>query len=645
MSNTSIIQALSGPALAKFALALLAGLFFMLLRKKETEGILTRYVVLTFLLVIRDVLFILFPLADLFRASDLLVFGFLAFIAIAPGRSLAFWASIAGEVVALVLILSKQILGLGAGFPTEILRYVALAPIIVAALSRLGSEDNAATGRKLIYRYRLVLGAFSLLYLVMGTILGVSSFWFQAIIVPSCYAWLIWFAFSFQASLETELIKAVGYYEESVDSLYELLLPTSQGEAGGGAMQESLDNMVRVVAERTGAEGAAVLLVEEFEEVLSFRAIYGSFAPPFKLPDSLPKAEDKVAAYLRHAHFRLGEGLLGEVAGTGRPLLVADASLDSRVPRNGEEAWLKIASLMAVPLIVKDRIIGILSLERSRGEAFSESDFDRAKLLSNFGSIAIANSFSSLEASERSDIEREASMAEGIQKTLLPAKLAPIGSFTFGALTQTARGVCSDYYDVIQTKADKAVVALGDVAGKGVAAGLVMVMMSAILRLVTASTKDMATLMTWVNRGVAGQVDLDHYATLGLLALDTTTGIVEFSNANQQPLLIYRLEADAVETVDMKSIPIGVEKATAYASKRLRLSAGDILLMYTDGVIEAMNEQGKQYGRKNLAMALRRSRDLPVREIAEAIIGEVQDFSGKTRQHDDETVVVVRAKF
>jgi sigma-B regulation protein RsbU (phosphoserine phosphatase) len=88
-----------------------------------------------------------------------------------------------------------------------------------------------------------------------------------------------------------------------------------------------------------------------------------------------------------------------------------------------------------------------------------------------------------------------------------------------------------------------------------------------------------------------------------------------------------------------------VEKATAYAAKRLRLSAGDILLMYTDGVIEAMNEQGKQYGRKNLAMALRRSRDLPVREIAEAIIGEVQDFSGKTRQHDDETVLVVRAKF
>lgn len=644
MSNTSIIQALSGPILAKLALALLAGFFFALLRRKETEGILSRFLALVVFLLVRDILFLFLPYADIFRASDLVVFGFLAYISLFPRASLALWSSLAASLAALVLLGAKALFGLAPGFPSEILRYIALGPIIVAALSRVGSEDDAAPARSLVYRHRIILGVFSLAYLIMGSILGVASFWFQSLIVPLCYAYLIWLAFAFQSALEAELIEAVDYYEESVDSLYDLLLPTSQGQVGGQAMQESLDNMIRVMAERTGAEGAAILLMEEFEEVLSFRAVHGAFAPPFKLPDSLPRAADKVSAFLQHARFKLGEGLLGEVAGTGRPVLVADAALDSRVPRNGEEAWLRIASMMAVPLIVKDRIIGVLALERAGGEAFSESDFDRAKLLSSFGSIAIANSFSFLEASERSDIEREASIAEGIQKTLLPAKLPPIGGFSFAGLTQPARGVCSDYYDVIQTRPDRAVVALGDVAGKGVAAGLVMVMMSAILRLVTNSTKDMATLMTWVNRGVAGQVDIDHFATLGLLAVDTDSGNVEFTNANQQPLLVYRRESDAVETVDMKSIPIGVEKSTAYGAKRLRVASGDVLIMYTDGVIEAMNEQGKQYGRKNLAIALKRCRDLPARELAEALIAEVQDFSGRTRQHDDETVLVVKAK-
>ena len=477
-----------------------------------------------------------------------------------------------------------------------------------------------------------------------GGLLGAASPVFQALVVPLFYGFFIWLGSAYTEIVEGQLIKAVDYYEESVDSLYALLLPSEESASGAVAMQESLENMVNVIAERTGATGSAILLVEEFEEVLSVRALQGVFAPPFKLPDSLPRTEEKVVSYLRHAHFKLGEGLLGEVTGTGKPLFIADALLDSRVPRNGEEEWLAVASLIACPLLVRDRIIGVLALERSKGGAFTESDFDRAKLLSSFGSIAIANIFSFLEAAEKSDIEREASLAEGIQKTLLPKKLPPMGEFTFGASTRAARGVCSDYYDVIQTKSDRAVIAVGDVAGKGVAAGIVMVMISSILHLITNSTKDTATLMTWVNRGITGQVDLDHFATLGLVTVDFSTGLLEFSNASHQPLLIYRRDSDAVETVDLKSIPIGVERSTGYTSKGIRLHSGDVLLMHTDGIIEAMNEQGKQFGRKNLANALFRCRDLPAKDMAEAILGEVHDFSGKTRQHDDETVLVMKAK-
>ncbi len=644
MLSESLSQTQGGPSLVKVALALVSFLLFMSLRRKETEGVLTRYAVFAAFLIIRDCVFWLFPIPDLYRISDLVVFAMLASISVAPRGDWVLWITIVADGAAIVLIGFKAAFGIAPGFPSEILRYVALVPIVVAALKSSPAEGESAPGWKVIGRMRSVMAAASIVYLLAGSALGIGSFWFQGIVIPLCYSCLILLSFLYMKIVEENLVSAVNYYEESVDSLYELLLPSEEGKSGAVAMQDALDSMIRVIAERTGAEGAAILLVEEFEEVLALRAMHGSFAPPFKLPESLPRTEERVTSFLRHARFKLGEGLLGLVTGTGKPLFIADALLDQRVPRNGEEAWLSFSSLIACPLLVRDRIIGVLALERSKDGAFTESDFDRAKLLSSFGSIAIANIFSFLEAAEKSDIEREATLAEGIQNTLLPKRLPPIGEFTFGAMTLAARGVCSDYYDIIQTRPDRAVIAVGDVAGKGVAAGIIMVMISSILHLITNSTKDTATLMTWVNRGITGQMDLDHFATLGLVTADFSTGLLEFSNASHQPILIYRRDSEAVETVDMKSIPIGVERGTGYSAKGLRLHSGDILLMHTDGVVEAMNEQGKQFGRKNLANALSRCRDLPAKEMAEAILGEVQDFSGKTRQHDDETVLVMKAK-
>jgi sigma-B regulation protein RsbU (phosphoserine phosphatase) len=644
MFSDSFIQALSGPWLVKLALCIIFGSACLVLRRKETEGVFTRLAVLALFLVLRDILCLFFPLVELYRASDLLLFGLLVFLLMSSTLDWPLVAALAADIAALLLLIVRDLFSLAPGFPTEILRAVAIVPIIAMVFAPRASEGTSAPGRILINRNRLPLALASFIYLLAGAVIGVDSVWFSALVVPLFYGFFVWLCFSYTGIVESQLIAAVDYYEESVDSLYELLLPSEEAKIGSAGMQDALDNMDRVVAERTGADGSAILLVEEFEEAITVRSIHGSFAPPFKLPESLPREAERVSAYLRHARFKLGEGLLGEVASSGKPLFVADAALDARIPRNGDEDWLLFSSIIAVPLMVRDRIIGVLALERKEGATFNESDFDRAKLLSSFGSIAVANSFSFLEAAEKSDIEREASIAEGIQKTLLPKKLPPIRGFTFGAVTKTARGVCSDYYDIIQTKPDHAILVVGDIAGKGVAAGIVMVMVSSILHLITNSTKDMATLMAWVNRGIAGQVDLDHFATLALVSLDAGSGALEFSNASHQALLVYRKDSDAVETVDLKSIPIGVEKSTAYAAKKVKLASGDILFMYTDGLVEAMNDQGKQFGRKNLATALYRNRDLPAQEMADAIIEEVADFSGHSRQHDDETVLVMKAK-
>jgi len=150
--------------------------------------------------------------------------------------------------------------------------------------------------------------------------------------------------------------------------------------------------------------------------------------------------------------------------------------------------------------------------------------------------------------------------------------------------------------------------------------------------------------MSWVNRGLSGKIDMDHFSTLSMLFVEAEGGDMEYVNAAHQPLVIYRKASDSLESIDIKSIPIGVERSTEYASRRIKLGPGDILLLYSDGVIEAMNEQGRQFGRKNLGNALLRVRELGAREIAEAIKAELEEFAGATRRHDDQTVLVIKAR-
>jgi sigma-B regulation protein RsbU (phosphoserine phosphatase) len=641
----SVVRAVNGPLQVKLALALVIIGAFLYLRRKETEGAMGGYALLGVLLALRDIVFAFVPSVDFFRASDLLLFGGLLFLGARPfGGGPALWIPLAADLLAFALLGLKAGLGILADLPSEPLRLVALGPILATALiPALRREEADTPARELGARTWLPLSLGSLSYLVLGALLGSGSPFFQSLAAPLFYALLLSLSLFFIDIAQGQLVSAVDYYEESVDSLYDLLLAAGAALKPEFSMQDVLDNVLRAVVDRTGANGGIILLADEFEDSVSVRSLHGSYPPPWKLPDGLSRTRELVAEMARHARFKLGEGLLGEVARSGKHFF-APSPDDPRLPDNGDEDWLRRGSMIAAPLIVRDRIIGAISVARTGGASFSERDFDRCKLLANFGSIAVANSFSFLEAAERSDIDREAAIAEEVQRTLSPKMLPELPGLSFGAFTSPARGVCSDYYDIIQTRPDRAVLVVGDVAGKGVAASLVMVMIRSILHLIINSAKDAATLLQWINRGVTGKVDLDHYATLGLIAADASTGSLDFANAGHQPLLLYRADSQSIETVEIKSVPIGVERAYAYPAKRVVLRPGDVLVMYTDGIVEAMNSQGKQYGRKNLGNAVERCHDLPAREIAARIRADLLEFSGPSHQHDDQTALVMKAK-
>jgi sigma-B regulation protein RsbU (phosphoserine phosphatase) len=171
-----------------------------------------------------------------------------------------------------------------------------------------------------------------------------------------------------------------------------------------------------------------------------------------------------------------------------------------------------------------------------------------------------------------------------------------------------------------------------------------MVMIRAILHLVTNTDKDASTILNWVNRGITGKIDIDHFATLQILIYNPLTGDCEFANAGHRHPLVWREATGLVDAIEMQSVPIGVEKNTEYASTHFKLDDGDIILLYTDGVVEMINQAGRQYGVKSLTTMLHKFHELSPKDIAAKINADVHAFGGNARQHDDQTLLAMKAK-
>ena len=643
MNIPSIEQVLESPLPIKLIVTLGMSLVFLYVRRHDTEGHSSGYLYLFALQAVRDLAYTFLPVPQIYLVSDLFIFAALTYLVSAPfGVRILVGVVSALNLAAALIFLADYVRPF---LPVLTPSPFSLIPALEAvALAALLATRGRSLERPLVNAGTIAVG-FGAAYAAAAVFLGYDNGFLHKLAVPLFYFWPLSAAFFQLETHEVQLVRALEYYEGAVDSIYNLSVETGAAMRESFSISDMLDGLSRVVVAETEADGGAVLLVDEFEDVISVRSVTGRFPPPFRLPEDLPRKPERVEAFVRHAQFKLGETLFGEAARTGKPIFAPLAEGDGRIAGNGPEEFLRIGSLMAVPLLVEDTAIGVLAVERVPGrDPFTEGQFDHLKTLANFGALQISNFFSFQEARERSERERASNIAAEIQGLIIPKKLPDFPTAALGAFTAPAIGVSGDYFDIIQTRKDRLLLAVGDVAGKGVAAALVMVMVRSILHLVANTDKDVATMLSWINRGITGKIEMDHYATLGLVSVDLATGGIEYANAGHQPLLIFRASEDGIESVEMKSIPIGVERGMSYSKKTLSLRNGDMLLLYTDGVVESMNAQGRQFGRKNLGTSLLRSRELSARETALRIRSDLANFAGEARQHDDQTVLVMKMK-
>lgn len=401
----------------------------------------------------------------------------------------------------------------------------------------------------------------------------------------------------------------------------------------------------RMMIERLFADGGVILTIGEFEDVLSVKAYSGNYPPPYKLPDDVPHKQDRVVTNFKYAEFLLNNSFFGEAARSAAPILIQNAQKDSRIIVNGEEPFLLPGSLLTLPMIYHDNVEGIISLSRNADhDPFTAADMEIGEILTSYATAALKLVYDLQEETELNTIENETDIASRIQKILLPKKLIDTTDLNLSVLFNQTRGVCSDYYDIIQNQKDRLFCVTADVAGKSIHSCIVMAMIRALLYLITNTSQHTQGVLDILNKGITGKISIDHYAGVSILAYIPAEKSIEYVNAGTQSLLLWKAEARKLINIEQKTDPIGVDVNSVYTCKKFRVEKGDIAVLFTDGVVETLNQRGEQFGLKALAGIIADYAKSPAKEITAQINKQMKVFMGKALPHDDQTVMIVKVK-
>ena len=516
---------------------------------------------------------------------------------------------------------------------------VAYFAVVTGLVSALDTEKAEVVLRS---RFPLIAALF-IQYLIV-LLYGYDSAAVQTILVPASYLIPAFLLLSYNALTHVERDQSVQFYSSNLDSTYGFMENLGNAITAKIDLSRVQEIIISAAVRNIGADAGAILMVDEYEDILRVRATYGIYPPLGPVPELARVTPASLKRYFADTPIPIGETVLGETVKTGKPAFIRDARLDERLRENTRDDILLVSSLAAVPLVVRGRVLGVLSvLKRAENQLFEERDFQHLTTLAEYASITIDNLYTYMEVLEKREFEREVDIAAQIQQKLLPARLPELETASLAVYTLPAKGVSGDYYDVIRVEKDKLAMVVCDVAGKGIPAAMVMVMIRSILHLIVSAQRDAAATLNLVNHGITGRIDLDHFATIGFLVYDQATREILYSNAAHLPLLVYKQSTGTTFKVDTGGLPIGIEKGTHYEQKRFRVEKGDCVLMFTDGILEAMNSAGQQYGLSGLRHVVERCAVLPATELVSAIREDLGRFVGTAKQHDDQTLLVMKA--
>jgi serine phosphatase RsbU (regulator of sigma subunit)/transposase len=281
-------------------------------------------------------------------------------------------------------------------------------------------------------------------------------------------------------------------------------------------------------------------------------------------------------------------------------------------------------------------------------ELDTKDEFGQLATIFNEMTVKLQESQKGMVEQER--LQKEMQVAQEIQHTLLPSTFPQIEGYEIGATYRAAKEVGGDYYDFFWVDPTTMGIVVADVSGKGVPGSMVMTMIRTAMRMEARGNKSASSVLTQVNQHVTGDMKKGMFVTMFYIILDSRNRSINFASAGHNPMILFRGSTEEVFFLKPKGFPVGIDLpeedmfARSMALQKIKLEKDDVLLIYTDGITEAMNVKKEQFGEKRLIQVIKENYELTPAELVQKLNEAIAQFTSGAEQNDDITVVAIKEK-
>ncbi len=344
---------------------------------------------------------------------------------------------------------------------------------------------------------------------------------------------------------------------------------------------------------------------------------------------------------LKRIILKKGQGAAGWIAEKRRGVIIDDCSRDPRhTALTDRKTHFQTRSLLGVPVLMGERLLGVLEAVNKKKGKFSQADLRLMTRMASFLAIPLQNAVLIRQMLEKEKIEKELQIARSIQQSFLQQDPVVFPGLDISFLNIASSKVGGDYYEIMPLGARQIVFSINDVSGHGIPASLLMAVFRSNFVFNLSHGGDIAATIGYLNRLLAETTAANLYVTSFTCKLDMASGDLDYINAGHPPPLVVR--ANATLLLDVGGLAVGMFAAAEHPVSRFHLEPGDILVFYTDGVIETANEKDEEYSRERLATAVTTRRSLPAAALQAALIEDLTNFSRRGGFADDVTLMVVK---
>jgi serine phosphatase RsbU (regulator of sigma subunit) len=342
-------------------------------------------------------------------------------------------------------------------------------------------------------------------------------------------------------------------------------------------------------------------------------------------------------------NFQISSGVRDRVLNEKASLLVVDALSDSDFAERKSIVQHSVRSIIAVPLQTRDAVIGLLYVDLTNlARFFTHDDLNLLTVMANIAAIRIEHAhLIEVEAAERIH-SRELSQAAEIQRGLLPRSAPVVPGLELAGFNLPCRTVGGDYFDYLPYGEDKLALLVGDVAGKGMPAALLMASLQAHAQALTENGGEVRHVIAKLNKAVTSRSPGNRFVTFFLAVFDPVASTLTYSNAGHNPPMLIRANG-SIERLEEGGIVLGIFGAASYLQKTTPFDPGDILILYSDGVVEACPaDADEEFGEERLVRIVGENLALPLPRLIGSVMEALKTWSGDGSYADDVTIMLAR---